>query len=328
MTKRCDIMFYIYFAYIFLLTISLTLQMSLRTENNSLKTKGKVEEHFLESIRYFPREKKLTKNNLVQSYNSENREDMYISSSFDSSLPRFSSIGNRRKKFSIKHRTNSVKKHPNSSSNVPHIYKNLYLYNVNPYIENHYNIKSSESDVNSKEDELYLRNVSLEDNYFTKSNLNKWEEVLDIQTKIKPHKSRIKSAESMPIHRNKHKEYKRTDNKNSKTNYIQEKIKRKYKIKSDKNTSNNSSKSEVEGAHIFYNNSNHFALSCNVTLKNWSEKWQEILKDNDILCVTDPHWLRFDPPIPIAHIILTILYVIFMIVGCLGNGLVIYLFSR
>lgn len=42
----------------------------------------------------------------------------------------------------------------------------------------------------------------------------------------------------------------------------------------------------------------------------------------------DVHWLKYDPPNPLVHKMYAILYGIFMIVGCSGNFLVIFMFAR
>lgn len=40
-----------------------------------------------------------------------------------------------------------------------------------------------------------------------------------------------------------------------------------------------------------------------------------------------PHWLKYEEPNPMLHHLLGLLYIIFMIMSCLGNGMVIYIFS-
>lgn len=40
-----------------------------------------------------------------------------------------------------------------------------------------------------------------------------------------------------------------------------------------------------------------------------------------------PHWLSYEEPNPMLHHLLGVLYIFFMIASCLGNGIVIYVFS-
>ncbi|KZS12137.1 UV wavelength opsin [Daphnia magna] len=40
-----------------------------------------------------------------------------------------------------------------------------------------------------------------------------------------------------------------------------------------------------------------------------------------------PHWLSYEEPNPMLHHLLGVLYIFFMIASCLGNGIVIYIFS-
>ena len=39
------------------------------------------------------------------------------------------------------------------------------------------------------------------------------------------------------------------------------------------------------------------------------------------------HWLSYEEPNPMLHHLLGVLYIFFMIASCLGNGIVIYIFS-
>lgn len=41
-----------------------------------------------------------------------------------------------------------------------------------------------------------------------------------------------------------------------------------------------------------------------------------------------PHWLKYEAPNPFMHHMLGVLYVIFMFGSLIGNGVVIYIFSR
>lgn len=56
--------------------------------------------------------------------------------------------------------------------------------------------------------------------------------------------------------------------------------------------------------------------------------WTPYITDREIQCVVNPHWLEFDPPSHLSHLVLAAIYIIILIVGCFGNGLVIYLFAR
>lgn len=56
--------------------------------------------------------------------------------------------------------------------------------------------------------------------------------------------------------------------------------------------------------------------------------WSAVIKDRELLCVVNPHWLTFDPPSTLCHILLALIYLVLMAVGVVGNGLVIYLFVR
>ncbi|XP_047485265.1 uncharacterized protein LOC125036587 isoform X2 [Penaeus chinensis] len=55
--------------------------------------------------------------------------------------------------------------------------------------------------------------------------------------------------------------------------------------------------------------------------------WTPYITDRELQCVVNPHWLEFDPPSHLSHLVLGAIYIIILIVGCFGNGLVIYLFA-
>lgn len=59
------------------------------------------------------------------------------------------------------------------------------------------------------------------------------------------------------------------------------------------------------------------------------DKW----KDNgfytdDYVKLINQHWFKFAPPNPSSHYILGFLYVVIMLVGCLGNFLVIFMYIK
>lgn len=56
--------------------------------------------------------------------------------------------------------------------------------------------------------------------------------------------------------------------------------------------------------------------------------WTSFFKDQELVCLVNPHWLQFDPPSHLSHLVLASVYVIIMVVGLAGNGLVVYLFIR
>lgn len=55
--------------------------------------------------------------------------------------------------------------------------------------------------------------------------------------------------------------------------------------------------------------------------------WTPYITDRELQCVVNPHWLEFDPPSHLSHLVLAAIYIVVLIVGCFGNGLVIYLFA-
>nr|XP_053646940.1 uncharacterized protein LOC128698619 [Cherax quadricarinatus] len=54
--------------------------------------------------------------------------------------------------------------------------------------------------------------------------------------------------------------------------------------------------------------------------------WRPIIRDRELLCVVNHHWLQFEPPSHVSHIVLASVYSVLMVIGFVGNGLVIYLF--
>ncbi|XP_071520529.1 uncharacterized protein [Panulirus ornatus] len=54
--------------------------------------------------------------------------------------------------------------------------------------------------------------------------------------------------------------------------------------------------------------------------------WTSFFKDQELLCLVNPHWLQYDPPSHLSHLVLASVYVVIMVVGLVGNGLVMYLF--
>lgn len=52
------------------------------------------------------------------------------------------------------------------------------------------------------------------------------------------------------------------------------------------------------------------------------------LFNEDYLFEIDVYWLQFPPPSPTSHYVLGILYVVIMIIGVLGNVLIIFMFLR
>ena len=56
--------------------------------------------------------------------------------------------------------------------------------------------------------------------------------------------------------------------------------------------------------------------------------WSALITDQSLLCVVNPHWLAYPPPSHLHHVIMATLYLVIMILGLIGNGLVIFLFIR
>lgn len=56
--------------------------------------------------------------------------------------------------------------------------------------------------------------------------------------------------------------------------------------------------------------------------------WSRVITDQALRCVVNPHWLTYSPPSHLCHVIITALYLVIMILGLVGNGLVIFLFIR
>ncbi|XP_045121530.1 melanopsin-like [Portunus trituberculatus] len=54
--------------------------------------------------------------------------------------------------------------------------------------------------------------------------------------------------------------------------------------------------------------------------------WSVLITDQSLLCVVNPHWLAYPPPSHLHHVIMATLYLVIMILGLVGNGLVIFLF--
>ena len=69
---------------------------------------------------------------------------------------------------------------------------------------------------------------------------------------------------------------------------------------------------------------------CPSGVREIPSKWVDWFKyDLKLVCRTNGHWLQFDPPGPIlTHLVFGSLYFIIMIVGCIGNALVIFAFAR
>ena len=61
--------------------------------------------------------------------------------------------------------------------------------------------------------------------------------------------------------------------------------------------------------------------------EKWSRKWLEVA-NHDLLRITNPHWLQFDPPSCGQHLLFAFLYAVIMIPGIVGNCVVILLFFR
>ncbi|KAK7069759.1 hypothetical protein SK128_004979, partial [Halocaridina rubra] len=62
------------------------------------------------------------------------------------------------------------------------------------------------------------------------------------------------------------------------------------------------------------------------SIHNVPSLWIPILSDQELLCVTNEHWLEFDPPSTLSHHIFAVIYVVVLVVGCVGNAAVIILF--
>ncbi|KAK8385768.1 hypothetical protein O3P69_016498 [Scylla paramamosain] len=54
--------------------------------------------------------------------------------------------------------------------------------------------------------------------------------------------------------------------------------------------------------------------------------WSALITDQSLLCVVNPHWLTYSPPSHLHHVVMAALYLVIMIFGLVGNGLVIFLF--
>ena len=69
---------------------------------------------------------------------------------------------------------------------------------------------------------------------------------------------------------------------------------------------------------------------CPSGVREIPSQWVDWFKyDLKLVCRTNEHWLQFNPPGPIlTHLVFGSLYFIIMIVGCIGNALVIFAFAR
>lgn len=63
--------------------------------------------------------------------------------------------------------------------------------------------------------------------------------------------------------------------------------------------------------------------------QNWDVKyWTQGFFSEEYISDINVHWLKFEPPNEYSFITLGILYIVIMIVGVIGNGLVIFMFCR
>ncbi|XP_066959942.1 melanopsin-like isoform X1 [Macrobrachium rosenbergii] len=90
-------------------------------------------------------------------------------------------------------------------------------------------------------------------------------------------------------------------------------------LESDKNASNPEPASGNHSSNI------EGSFGC-LSLQSVPLAWTEILQDKELLCVTNRHWLEFEPPSKTSHKILAVIYMIVLIVGTFGNAAVIFLF--
>lgn len=59
------------------------------------------------------------------------------------------------------------------------------------------------------------------------------------------------------------------------------------------------------------------------------DKWKAIgLFKDDFLSHVNSHWLRAEPIRQSTHRLIALIYIFVMLVGCTGNGIVIYIFLR
>lgn len=92
---------------------------------------------------------------------------------------------------------------------------------------------------------------------------------------------------------------------------------------SSESPSNNSS-NEIQGLTIPSETEEEGGSPC----PSVPATWTPYITDRELQCVVNPHWLKFDPPSHLSHLVLAAIYIVILIVGCFGNGLVIYLFAR
>ncbi|XP_064081539.1 melanopsin-like isoform X1 [Macrobrachium nipponense] len=90
-------------------------------------------------------------------------------------------------------------------------------------------------------------------------------------------------------------------------------------LESDKDASNSEPVSGNHSSNI------EGSLAC-LSLQSVPLAWTEILQDKELLCVTNRHWLEFEPPSKTSHKILAVIYLIVLVVGTFGNAAVIFLF--
>ncbi|XP_068222976.1 uncharacterized protein [Palaemon carinicauda] len=74
-----------------------------------------------------------------------------------------------------------------------------------------------------------------------------------------------------------------------------------------------------------HSNNTEGGFAC-LSLQSVPLAWTDILQDKDLLCVTNRHWLEFEPPSKTSHKILAVVYLFVLVVGSFGNASVIFLF--